>query len=46
MVEHEKAYWSNYAREGRRDGKRYDMFLYGLLRPEWESHQHSQTPQV
>ena len=31
---------------GRRDGKRYDMFLYGLLRPEWESHQRSQTPQV
>ena len=31
---------------GRRDGKRYDMFLYGLLRPEWESQQHSQTPQV
>jgi RimJ/RimL family protein N-acetyltransferase len=22
---------------GRRDGKRYDMYLYGLLRPEWES---------
>jgi RimJ/RimL family protein N-acetyltransferase len=22
---------------GRRDGRRYDMYLYGLLRPEWES---------
>ncbi|MGD8794936.1 MAG: GNAT family protein [Anaerolineae bacterium] len=22
---------------GRRDGKRYDMYLYGLLRPEWQS---------
>jgi RimJ/RimL family protein N-acetyltransferase len=22
---------------GQRDGKRYDMYLYGLLRPEWES---------
>jgi RimJ/RimL family protein N-acetyltransferase len=22
---------------GRRDGKRYEMYLYGLLRPEWES---------
>jgi RimJ/RimL family protein N-acetyltransferase len=22
---------------GRRDGQRYDMYLYGLLRPEWES---------
>jgi RimJ/RimL family protein N-acetyltransferase len=31
---------------GQRDGRRYDMILYGLLRPEWESHQHSQTPQV
>jgi RimJ/RimL family protein N-acetyltransferase len=31
---------------GQRDGRRYDMFLYGLLRPEWESQQHSQTPQV
>jgi RimJ/RimL family protein N-acetyltransferase len=22
---------------GQRDGKRYDMYLYGLLRPEWEA---------
>jgi RimJ/RimL family protein N-acetyltransferase len=22
---------------GQRDGRRYDMYLYGLLRPEWES---------
>ena len=21
---------------GQRDGRRYDMYLYGLLRPEWE----------
>jgi RimJ/RimL family protein N-acetyltransferase len=25
---------------GRRDGKRYDMYLYGLLRSEWESNSH------
>jgi RimJ/RimL family protein N-acetyltransferase len=31
---------------GQRDGRRYDMILYGLLRPEWESHQRSQPPQV
>lgn len=24
---------------GKRDGRRYDMFLYGLLRPEWEAYQ-------
>ena len=23
-----------------RDGRRYDMYLYGLLRPEWEKSQH------
>jgi RimJ/RimL family protein N-acetyltransferase len=25
---------------GQRDGKRYDMYLYGLLRPEWEARVH------
>jgi RimJ/RimL family protein N-acetyltransferase len=25
---------------GKRDGKRYDMYLYGLLRPEWEASVH------
>lgn len=26
-----------------RDGQRYDMYLYGLLRPEWEWQQNSKT---
>jgi RimJ/RimL family protein N-acetyltransferase len=25
----------NYREFGERDGARYDLFLYGLLRPEW-----------
>jgi len=25
---------------GQRDGKRYDMYLYGLLKPEWEADDH------
>lgn len=25
---------------GQRDGKRYDMYLYGLLRPEWKARVH------
>jgi RimJ/RimL family protein N-acetyltransferase len=31
---------------GQRDGRRYDMILYGLLRPEWEAHQRSQPSGV
>jgi RimJ/RimL family protein N-acetyltransferase len=27
-----------YRELGLRDGRRYDMHLYGLLRPEWEAH--------
>jgi RimJ/RimL family protein N-acetyltransferase len=29
---------------GQRDGRRYDMYLYGLLRPEWESGSGARQP--
>jgi RimJ/RimL family protein N-acetyltransferase len=29
---------------GQRDGRRYDMYVYGLLRPEWQAHRQGAAP--